>query len=300
MTIKGWNPHLHHGRISLNLNISVKYAHTDQQIADTGTHFSITRDKWKELMRIWRTEAINALLTPRSLNALQRSPLQRETELSHEPQCDTKGGHLLISAQEQAQSNVGGKSTRTRHRATDGTSQVSGHWETDRECFNIPMSDASRLVAFPRAHQKSRSHRTRNVGFKILSLDLKERERESKKQSASSSTERKESQNRSAPASGDRLQSTLKEDDDMATLLSLESRLFRIRLRKICTLRTSQSTLQRGVSLHDCNWASFQIGRIVETYTRGCQDSSVTHTKEILNILVGCLLEHEQLHDQGT
>ena len=53
----------------------------------------------------------------------------------------------------------------------------------------------------------------------------------------------------------------------------------------------------------DCMWTQFQMSRIVETYTRSCQNSSLSNTQEIRNILIGSLFENEQggepviLHD---
>ena len=43
----------------------------------------------------------------------------------------------------------------------------------------------------------------------------------------------------------------------------------------------------------DCMWA-FQTSRIVETCTRGCQNSSFSNTFEILNELIWSLHENEQ------
>ena len=79
-------------------------------------------------------------------------------------------------------------------------------------------------------------------------------------QSASSTSGRNESQNPRSQASGDRLQSTLKEDDDTVNSLSpgvhlvpnLATRVEEDLKKTFGNLdvRTSQSTLQRGVSSH--------------------------------------------------
>ena len=36
-----------------------------------------------------------------------------------------------------------------------------------------------------------------------------------------------------------------------------------------------------------CMWASFQMSGIVQTYTRRCQNSSLSNTQDILNIFIG-------------
>ena len=41
-------------------------------------------------------------------------------------------------------------------------------------------------------------------------------------------------------------------------------------------------------------WASYRIGRIVETRTRGCQNYSLPDTHDILNFLTGNLHDNER------
>ena len=47
----------------------------------------------------------------------------------------------------------------------------------------------------------------------------------------------------------------------------------------------------------DCVSASFQMSQIVETSTRHCQNSSFSSTQDILNILIGSLLEDQHSED---
>ena len=48
------------------------------------------------------------------------------------------------------------------------------------------------------------------------------------------------------------------------------------------------------ICARDCIWVSLQMSRSVETCIRGCQNYSSPNTQEILHILIGSLLEHEQ------
>ena len=96
----------------------------------------------------------------------------------------------------------------------------------------------------------------------------------------------------------DWLQSTLKDDGDIRNVLSprveLSPNLLTIvkenRKKTFGTLHLTNIPIHTAtwcVFARDCMWASFQMRRIVETYTRGCQNSSFTNTQDILNIMNG-------------
>ena len=123
-------------------------------------------------------------------------------------------------------------------------------------------------------------------------------------ESASSSSVPIESQNPSAPASGDRLPSTLTEDDDIRNLPSLgvdlnPSLLSRVKDHQKNTFGQFDltsfpiHTATWCVFARDFMWASFQMSRIVETYIGGCPNRSFSNTQDMLNILIGSLLEDE-------
>ena len=114
------------------------------------------------------------------------SGLKDQTYLGKVSRCWERS--LLISAQEKTQSIVKGQ---------ENPGQTSG----------------GRLYV-------SRSHRTRRVGLEGLLLDVKKQQH-----NAPSSSRHNKSQRPSTPASGDRLQSTLKEDDVMRHVLSPGAKL---------------------------------------------------------------------------
>ena len=99
---------------------------------------------------------------------------------------------------------------------------------------------------------------------------------------ASSSAGRDKSQNPSARATGDRMQSTLKEYDNVVSLLSREGKLIpklvtvggREPQENFRNIRFDELPIQHCIFAHHCMWASFQVSRIVETHTRGFQNSS--------------------------
>ena len=110
-------------------------------------------------------------------------------------------------------------------------------------------------TAFLAFYQQSTSHGTRSARFGRLFTDAEKR-----KQNASSSSGRNEFHNPNSRASGDKLQSKMKEDEDLTNMLSTGvktySELGDDGAKNIKEtfgtpdLTSSLSTLQRGVSSH--------------------------------------------------
>ena len=100
---------------------------------------------------------------------------------------------------------------------------------------------------------------------------------------------------------GNRLQSMLKEDDDMVGLWFSGRQTYSERGDEGGDLTNFPvNTAKWCIFSSDCMWASFQMCRSVETYNRSCQNYS-----DILNVLIRSLFENEQsedaviLHDGG-
>ena len=141
---------------------------------------------------------------------------------------------------------------KARHRATDCISQVSP-WRPVARNPEVAETGASDLEEYCSMPQRTSSGRN-------------------------------ESHNPNAQASGDRLQSILKEDEDVINSLSPGvkayselgdegGRKLQEDLREMRFHTISRSTLQRcAFFARDCRWASFQMKRCVKTYITGCQN----------------------------
>ena len=116
-------------------------------------------------------------------------------------------------------------------------------------------------------------------------------------QNASSSSGRNESQNPSAQASGDRSQSTLKEDHDIELGDRCERNLKRT-FGKLDFTNSPKNIATWCTFALDC-MGTISNERTVETHTRGCHNSSVTNTQDTLNVLIGSLRKMSKVKNQS-
>ena len=183
----------------LTSNISVKYVHSNQQIADILTKGSFACDRRNELMMILFDSVSEPFF---SIHCSPFSVVAALAPLAHELAKREKR-HSLDEASKfegtSATSIPEGKRAfalvAVRHQKSSPLFSAQEETQTNVKCQENSTPGAS----------------TWNEDFWIPNRE---------QQRASSSSRRNESQNPRAQASGDRLQSTLKDDGDMRNLLS--------------------------------------------------------------------------------
>ena len=147
-------------------------------------------------------EAIRLLTKPQNTRARRQSQGQKAKEFSRRLECDIKSVHTLSQLKKRREPMSKARRTQASHRVTDRISQV------------LPGI--------------RRSHGTKNSDVEGFCWTP-----EGEQQNASSSSGRNEPQNPNAQASGDRLQSILKEDQDVMNLLPLGVKLLPTLVAKV-------------------------------------------------------------------